>query len=43
MTAPRTVLTPHLGYVTAESYTRYYGEAFEDVRAWAQGKPVRVL
>jgi phosphoglycerate dehydrogenase-like enzyme len=43
MTAPRTVLTPHLGYVTAESYTRFYGEAFEDVRAWAQGKPVRVL
>ncbi|WP_120519840.1 D-2-hydroxyacid dehydrogenase family protein [Arthrobacter celericrescens] len=41
--APRTVLTPHLGYVTAESYTRFYGEAFEDVRAWAQGKPVRVL
>ncbi|MBO1267838.1 D-2-hydroxyacid dehydrogenase family protein [Arthrobacter cavernae] len=43
LSAPRTVLTPHLGYVTAESYTRFYGGAFEDVRAWAQGKPVRVL
>lgn len=41
--APRTVLAPHLGYVTHESYTRFYGEAFEDVRAWAQGHQVRVL
>ena len=27
--APRTVLTPHLGYVTAQSYARFYGEAFD--------------
>lgn len=43
LTAPRTVLTPHLGYVTSESYARFYGEAFEDVRAWLRGTPVRVL
>ncbi|UVJ39279.1 D-2-hydroxyacid dehydrogenase family protein [Arthrobacter sp. CJ23] len=43
LSAPRTVLTPHLGYVTAESYARFYGEAFEDVQAWAQGKPLRVI
>jgi phosphoglycerate dehydrogenase-like enzyme len=43
LSAPRTVLTPHLGYVTAESYARFYGEAFADVQAWAQGKPVRAL
>ncbi|MCA4134972.1 D-2-hydroxyacid dehydrogenase family protein [Arthrobacter sp. M4] len=42
-TAPRTVLTPHLGYVTRESYTRFYGEAYEDVVAWVRGEPVRVL
>lgn len=41
--APRTVLTPHLGYVTSQSYARFYGEAFEDVRAWLRGNPVRVL
>ncbi|MEZ2390593.1 D-2-hydroxyacid dehydrogenase family protein [bacterium RCC_150] len=41
--APRTVLTPHLGYVTAESYARFFGEAFEDVRAWVRGTPMRVL
>ncbi|MBT8162248.1 MULTISPECIES: D-2-hydroxyacid dehydrogenase family protein [Arthrobacter] len=43
LTAPRTVLTPHLGYVTSQSYARFYGEAFEDVRAWAQGVPLRVI
>lgn len=43
LTAPRTVLTPHLGYVTSQSYARFYGEAFEDVRAWLRGTPVRVL
>jgi phosphoglycerate dehydrogenase-like enzyme len=43
LAAPRTVLTPHLGYVTSQSYARFYGEAFEDVRAWVQGSPVRVL
>jgi phosphoglycerate dehydrogenase-like enzyme len=43
LAAPRTVLTPHLGYVTSQSYARFYGEAFEDVRAWVRGNPVRVL
>jgi phosphoglycerate dehydrogenase-like enzyme len=37
------VLTPHLGYVTAENYREFYGQALEDVRAFLAGKPVRVL
>jgi D-3-phosphoglycerate dehydrogenase len=37
------VLTPHLGYVTAENYRRFYGQMVEDVRAWLDGKPVRVM
>ncbi|WP_281451271.1 D-2-hydroxyacid dehydrogenase family protein [Paenarthrobacter nitroguajacolicus] len=41
--SPRTVLTPHVGYVTHESYRKFYGEAFEDVKAWLAGEPVRVL
>ena len=41
--APNTVLTPHLGYVTEESYRVFYGEAAEDIVAFAQGNPVRVL
>ncbi|WP_372697493.1 D-2-hydroxyacid dehydrogenase family protein [Arthrobacter sp. JSM 101049] len=41
--APRTVLTPHLGYVTAEQYAVFYGQTLEDVAAWLAGSPVRVL
>jgi phosphoglycerate dehydrogenase-like enzyme len=37
------VLTPHLGYVTAENYRRYYSEMVEDIAAWLKGEPVRVL
>jgi D-3-phosphoglycerate dehydrogenase len=37
------VLTPHLGYVTAENYRRYYREMVEDIAAWLKGEPVRVL
>ncbi|MFY0409238.1 D-2-hydroxyacid dehydrogenase family protein [Solicola sp. PLA-1-18] len=41
--APRTVLAPHLGYVTDGGYRVFYGDALEDVRAWADDEPVRVL
>jgi phosphoglycerate dehydrogenase-like enzyme len=37
------ILTPHLGYVTAENYRVFYGEALEDVRAFLAGNPIRVL
>jgi phosphoglycerate dehydrogenase-like enzyme len=42
-TAPRTVLTPHLGYVTRNTYEIFYREAVEDVVAFLAGDPVRVL
>jgi len=38
-----TVITPHLGYVTLESYQVFYRDAVEDVRAFLNGNPVRVL
>lgn len=41
--APRTVLTPHLGYVTDDGYRTFYGDAVEDIAAFAAGRPVRVL
>jgi phosphoglycerate dehydrogenase-like enzyme len=41
--APNTVLTPHLGYVTDDSYQVFYGEAVEDIAAFAKGAPLRVL
>ena len=37
------VLTPHLGYVTEENYRRYYGDMVEDIAAWLNGAPVRVI
>jgi phosphoglycerate dehydrogenase-like enzyme len=43
LSAPNTVLSPHLGYVTRESYRQFYGGAFEDVSAWLAGSPVRVI
>lgn len=41
--APRTVLTPHIGYVTDDGYRRFYGDAVEDIAAFAAGRPVRVV
>jgi len=41
--APNVVLTPHLGYVTEETYRIFYGDAAEDIVAFAKGSPVRVL
>lgn len=41
--SPRTVLSPHIGYVTHESYRQFYGGAFEDVKAWLEGTPVRAI
>ena len=37
------LLTPHLGYVTAESLRKAYGEVVEDVRAFLAGSPIRIL
>jgi phosphoglycerate dehydrogenase-like enzyme len=42
-TAPNVILTPHLGYVTDESYQVFYAEAAEDIVAFADGAPVRIL
>lgn len=41
--APRAILTPHLGYVTADTFASFYREAAQDVRAYLDGSPVRVI
>ncbi len=41
--APHTILTPHLGYVTEDTYTVFFDDAVEDVLAYLAGEPVRVL
>jgi D-3-phosphoglycerate dehydrogenase len=35
--------TPHLGYVTRESYEEYYGVVVDDIVSFAAGKPSHVL
>jgi phosphoglycerate dehydrogenase-like enzyme len=35
--------TPHIGYVTEETYRVFFGEAVEDIAAWLDGTPVRVI
>ncbi|WP_435975178.1 D-2-hydroxyacid dehydrogenase family protein [Streptomyces sp. Qhu_M48] len=40
---PNVLALPHLGYVTASNYGRYFGEAVEDIEAFLKGAPVREL
>lgn len=43
LSAPNTVLTPHLGYVTEENYRAYFQGAVEAVLGYLAGSPVREL
>ena len=40
---PNVVLTPHLGYVTEGNYRTFYSQTVEAIRAFIDGKPVRVV
>lgn len=42
-TLPNVVLAPHLGYCTEEVYAQFYRESIENVSAFLDGKPIRVL
>ena len=37
------ILTPHLGYVTQDTYRSFYGQIVEDIRAFLDGQPVRLI
>jgi phosphoglycerate dehydrogenase-like enzyme len=37
------VLTPHLGYVSLQNYQAYFAGVVDDIRAFLDGKPVRVM
>jgi phosphoglycerate dehydrogenase-like enzyme len=41
--APRTVLSPHLGYVTRENYRVFFADVVDDIVAWLDGRPERRL
>jgi phosphoglycerate dehydrogenase-like enzyme len=40
---PRALLTPHLGYVTAETYRVFYGGTVAAIEAWLLGQPIHQL
>ena len=40
---PNALLTPHIGYVTAENYSIYYTQMIEALEACVNGKPVRII
>ncbi|MFF3947772.1 D-2-hydroxyacid dehydrogenase family protein [Streptomyces sp. NPDC001902] len=40
---PGALLTPHLGYVTEATYEVFYQQAVEDIAAFRDGAPLRVL
>ncbi|WP_069817052.1 D-2-hydroxyacid dehydrogenase family protein [Streptomyces sp. TP-A0874] len=40
---PNAVLTPHLGYVTEETYEVFYRQVVENIAAYRAGAPIRVL
>jgi D-3-phosphoglycerate dehydrogenase len=37
------VLTPHVGYVTEQNYRAFFAGIVDDIRAFLDGKPIRVL
>ena len=40
---PNALLTPHIGYVTAENYTTYYNQMIESLESCVNGKPIRII
>lgn len=35
--------TPHVGYVSEQNYRQFYQQMIEDIQAWANDAPIRVL
>ena len=40
---PNALLLPHLGYVTKENYEIFYSQMFENLQAFKEGKPIRII
>ena len=40
---PNALLTPHIGYVTAENYQVYFTQMIESLEACVNGEPIRVI
>ncbi|TWC64999.1 lactate dehydrogenase-like 2-hydroxyacid dehydrogenase [Pseudomonas sp. SJZ103] len=40
---PNVLATPHVGYVSEQNYRQFYQQMIEDIQAWTNGAPIRVL
>ena len=40
---PNTLLLPHIGYVTAENYTKFYLQMIENLESCLKNKPLRLI
>lgn len=40
---PNVILTPHLGYVVSDVFAYYYRDIIEDIEAYLDGRPIRIL
>ncbi|MDC0472538.1 D-2-hydroxyacid dehydrogenase family protein [Pelagibacteraceae bacterium] len=40
---PQALLFPHIGYVTAENYSKFYTQMVENLESLLKGSPIRVL
>jgi phosphoglycerate dehydrogenase-like enzyme len=43
LSAPSTVLTPHLGYVSEQNYRAYFEGAVDALNAFESGHPIRIM
>jgi phosphoglycerate dehydrogenase-like enzyme len=43
LSTPRTVLSPHVGFVSRRAYRVAYTGAVDDILAWLAGSPIRML
>ena len=43
LSIPNALLLPHIGYVTAENYSVFYTQMFENLESCVSGKPIRVI
>ena len=40
---PNALLLPHIGYVTAENYSKFYSQMIENLEGCLKNKPLRVI
>ena len=40
---PNALLLPHIGYVTAENYSKFYSQMIENLKSCLENKPLRII